>query len=151
VPRRSYCKLRWCNAAGPRPDGFACTEPERYRACEILTGLKERLGTRLSFQRVEIVSIHAFGRCSFLSTPHHSLEFFHHCALTEPLSKHSDPSLLSPHSNHNLCTMAPNQWNADDDKNLLLLLLGTEVQFSATRFNEAAARMINGVTGNACR
>lgn len=47
--------------------------------------------------------------------------------------------------------MAPNQWNADDDKNLLLLLLGTEVQVSATRFNEAAARMTNGLTGNACR
>jgi hypothetical protein len=47
--------------------------------------------------------------------------------------------------------MAPNQWDSDHDKNLLLLLLGLDIEISRARFDEAAAKMTNGVSGNACR
>lgn len=47
--------------------------------------------------------------------------------------------------------MARNPWTTDLDKSFLLLLLGPDITISQARFDEVAAKMTNGVTGNACR
>lgn len=52
---------------------------------------------------------------------------------------------------HIYSTMAPNQWDSEHDKNLLLLLLGFDIEISRTRFDEVATKMTNNVSGNACR
>ena len=47
--------------------------------------------------------------------------------------------------------MAPGQWDSEHDKNLLLLLLGLDIEVSRARFDEVATQMTNNVSGNACR
>jgi hypothetical protein len=47
--------------------------------------------------------------------------------------------------------MAPNQWDSDHHENLLLLLLGLDIEISRARFDEVAIKMTNMVSSNAYR
>ena len=62
------------------------------------------------------------------------------------LHRHQLGSTPDPH-----VIMAPSQWDPENDKDLLLLLLGFDVEISRTRFDEVAVKMTNGVSRNACR
>lgn len=47
--------------------------------------------------------------------------------------------------------MAPGLWNSEHDKNLLLLLVGLDIEVPRARFDEIASQMSIDVSGNACR
>ncbi len=72
--------------------------------------------------------------------------------LHHPEYRSRNQTLQSQRSAANLYDiMAPNQWESEHDKSLLLLLLGLDVEISRARFDEVAMKMTNGVSGNACR